>query len=320
MTDLEQILGPRDEQAVLEAVAAARQEQAALEALGGRRWFAAPLAWMRWFAAPLAWIEREQARFERWINCQLVSRTRWDELAAEDITTSMDRFQSVQQTLRNPFHPRTLEILDEVVAFIMEHRGVRDGFADVVDDLPPLAKRLNRAGIEEYIRVEIAHRQAVAADPVLLVQHRPAELNKVQSHRAGEQWLIVQHKASGLRAQFMYHPGEVEGKVYSRPYGIASIGPDRVEDPQNRAPEWQDYAGLGIGTKLYRRAAEELPDVRWGATSVSPYAEPLRTKLHALEPWRWRSRMCTCYEAWGGLTPQASAEAIHRPAFREPEV
>jgi hypothetical protein len=309
MTDPEQVLGQRDEQAVLEAVGAARREQAALEALGGRRWF----------AAPLASFEREEARFARWINCQLVSPARWDELAAADIRTSMDRFQRIQQSLRNPFHPRTLEILDEVTAFIMEHRGVHDGFADVVDDLPPLAKRLNQAAIEEYIRAEIARRQAVAADPVLLVQHQPAELNTVQSHRTGEQWLIVQHKASGMRAQFMHHPDKIEGKVHSRPYGIDSIDPDRIEDPQNRAPEWEDYAGLGIGTKLYLRAAEELPDVRWGATSVSPYAEPLRTKLHAIDPWRWRSRMCACYETWGGLTRQAFAEAVHEPAVRESE-
>ncbi|WP_419707970.1 hypothetical protein [Promicromonospora sp. NFX87] len=309
MTDPEQILGQRDEQAVLEAVGAARREQAALEALGGRRWF----------AAPLASFEREEARFERWINCHLVSPARWDKLAAEDITTSMHRFQSVRETLRNPFHPRTLEILDEVAAFILERRGVRDGFADVVDDLPPLAKRLNQAGIEEYIRAEIARRQAVAADPVLLVKHQQAELNTVQSHRAGEQWLIVQHKASGMRSRFMYKPDQVEGKVYARPFGIASIDPDRIEDPQNRAPEWQDYAGLGIGTKLYLRATEELPDVRWGATSVSPYAEPLRTKLHAIDPWRWRSRMCSCYETWGGLTRQAFAEAVHEPAVRDSE-
>lgn len=309
MTDPGQILGRRDEQAVIEALAAARREQAALAVLGGRRWF----------AAPLAWIEREEARFERWFNCQLVSRTRWDELAAEDIMASMDRFQSVQQSLRNPFHLRTLGMLDEVVPFVMERRGVREGFADVVDDLPPLAKRLNRAGIEEFLRAEIARRQAVAADPVLLVQHQPAELDEVQSHRGGEQWLIVQHKASGMRARFAYHPDKVEGKVYSRPYGIVSIDPDRIEDPQDRAPEWQDYAGLGIGTKLYLRAAEELSDVRWGATSVSPYAEPLRTKLHAIDPWRWRSRTCTCYETWGELSPQAAAGAFHGPAARELE-
>lgn len=299
LTDPEQILGRRDEQAVLDAVGAARREQAALEALGGRRWFG---------------FEREEARFTRWINGHLVSHARWDGLAAEDITTSMDRFQSDYETLRNPFHPRTLEILDEVVAFIMERRGVRDGFTDVVDDLPPLAKRLNRESIEEYIRAEIARRQAVASDPVLLVQHQPAELNTAQSHRTGEQWLIVQHKASGMRAQFMHHPDKIEGKVHSRPYGITSIDPDRIEDPQNRAPEWQDYTGLGIGTKLYLRAAQELPEVRWGATSVSPYAEPLRSKLHAIDPWRWRSRTCTCYKAWGELTPLAAEETIHRLA------
>jgi hypothetical protein len=287
-----------------DAVTAARREQAARAALSGRQWF----------AVPVEWVEHAGARFERRVLAALVPRSRWDEVAAADLRASMDEFQSARQDLRNPFHARTLTMLDDVVPFVHERRGVRSGLADVVEALPPLAKRLSPEGIEELIRAEIARRQAIAADPVLLVHHRPAELDKVQAHRTGEQWLIVQHQASGLRARFMYHPDKAEGKVYSRPYGIDSIDLNRVEDREDRAPKWRDYTGLGIGTRLYLRAAQELPNVRWGATSVSPYAEPLRTKLHTLDPWRWRSRTCTCYAAWSELTPQICAETPHELA------
>ena len=306
MTDLDYLEADDEARQLADAVGAARREREAVAALAGRRWF----------AAPLEWLEQATARLDRRVQSVRVSRSRWDQVAARDIMGSLDRFQDFQQSLRNPFHPRTLGMLDEVVPFVMERRGVRDGFADAVDALPPLAARLSWEGIEEFIRAEIARRQAVAADPVLLVRHQPAELHRVQAHRAGEQWLIVQHEASGLRARFQYHPDrpEREGVVFSRPYDIDSIDPGRVEDPQNRAPAWRDYAGLGIGTKLYLKAAEELPDVRWGGTSVSQYAEPLRTKLHDGDPWRWWSRTCTCKESWSDLTPQTAAETVHELA------
>ncbi|MFI8528470.1 hypothetical protein ACIGB8_28710 [Promicromonospora sukumoe] len=291
------------------AVRAARRERTAHDALGGRRWY----------AAPLAWLDYETARFSRWVDCRLIPDAQWDELAGKDIARCLDRFGDFQQTLRNPFHPRTLDMLDQVVPFVMERRGVHDGFSDVVDDLPPLAHRLSPDVIERFVRIEIARRQAIAADPVVLVRHQAAELHSAQSHRQGEQWLIVQHKASGMRARFMHRPDrdDRDGTVFARPYDIDSIDPDRIENPQDRAPEWRDYAGLGIGTRLYLRAAEELPDVRWGGTSYSQYAEPLRAKLHAIDPWRWRSRTCTCYAAWGDLTPQTAAEVAHDPAPEE---
>ncbi|PUB32599.1 hypothetical protein C8K30_1011125 [Promicromonospora sp. AC04] len=302
MTDLRQAADP-----VADAVAAARAEQTTLAALDGRRWFTAPGEWM----------EYATARMGRRASSALVGRAGWDQVAARDIGGGLDRYQVLHESLRNPFHPGMLSVLDEVVAFVLERRGVRDAYADVVETLPPLAERLSAEGIERYIRAEIARRQAIASDPVLLVHHQEAELDTSQAHRAGEQWLTVQHPASGLRARFMYHPDKPEGRVYSRGYGIDSIDPTRVEDPEDRAPRWREYTGLGIGTRIYLRGAQELPGVRWGATSVSAYAEPLRSKLHKLDPWRWRSRACTCYAVWSELTERSSAEASHRPVTSE---
>lgn len=299
----------QDTDKLIGAVAAARREQAALAALNGRRWY----------QAPAAWLAHQTARYDRWVECLFIAQARWDALAVEDVERILDTYPDFQRDLRNPFHPRTLSLLDQVVPFIMERRGIHGGYRDVVDALPPLAGRLSRPAVEQFIRAEIARRQAVAADPVLLVKRQPAELHDAQAHRAGEQWLIVQHKASGLRARFMYHPErpDRDGTVYARPYGIDSIDPERVENPENRAPEWRAYAGLGIGTRLYLRAAEELPDVRWGGTSFSEYAEPLRAKLHAMDPWRWRSRTCTCYATWDGLAREAADQVAHDPAPTE---
>lgn len=306
MTHLDQMQARRTEQHFGEVTAAARRELDALAALDGRTWDEAPSAWLR----------RQSTRFDRWSHCILLGREEWDAIAAEDITTCLDRFQDSQQDIRNPFHPRMLGRLDDIVPFVMERRGIHGRFADVVDLLPPLAERLTPAAIQEFIRAEIARRQAVAADPVLLVRRQPAELSRGgQVHRAGEHWLIVQHKASGQRARFQHHPDDPqrEGVVFAKPYKIESIDPARVEAPENRAPDWLDFTGLGIGTKLYLRAAEELPDVRWGGTSVSEYAEPLRAKLHAADPWRWRSRSCTCAEGWGALTRQTVDQVAHDP-------
>jgi hypothetical protein len=307
MTDLEQKQLRRRDQFFADVTRAARRELAALAALNGREWD----------EAPGAWIERQSARFDRWSQCILLMREEWDALAAEDITASVDRYQDTQQELRNPFHPRVLDRLDDVVPFVMEHRGIRGRFADVVDLLPPLAERLSPEGIEAFIRAEVARRQAVAADPVLIVHRQPADQHpRRPEHRAGEVWLIVEHPASGLRARFQHHPDDPgrEGVVFAKPYKIESIDPTRREDPEDRAPRWRDYAGLGIGTRLYLRAAQELPDVRWGGISVSEYAEPLRAKLHAADPWRWRSRTCTCAEGWSALTRETVDQVAHTPS------
>ena len=294
---------PRDGQRFAEVVAAARRERRALGALGGR------------VAAPAAWLERESARFERWSQSLLVSMERWDSVAAMDIAESVQKFQDGQHDLRNGFHPRMLSRLDVVVPFVLERRGIRGGYADVVELLPPLAGRLSSAGVEGFIRGEIARRQAVASDPVLLVQHQEAELDETEAHRAGEQWLIVQHRASGLRVRFEHHPGrpDREGVVYAKPYKMPSIDPDRPEEEGRYAVDWRDYAGLGIGTRLYLKAAELLPDVRWGSGSVGQYAQPVRTKLHRADPWRWWSRTCTCRGSWSALTRQAAARTVHEP-------
>src|SRR5690606_23807240 len=147
-------------------------------------------------------------------------QARWDALAVEDVERILDTYPDFQRDLRNPSHPRTVSLLDQVVPLIMERRGIHGGYRDVVDGLPPSAGGLARAAVEQSFRAEIAPRQAAAADPVLLGKRQPAGLRDAQARRAGEQWLIVQHKASGVGARFMYRrePPDRDGTVYARPY------------------------------------------------------------------------------------------------------
>ena len=286
-------------QGLRDAVDAARREQAALATLAGRTWR----------QAPGPWLERERARIGRWMLQGALTPAEWDTLARADIIGSLSRFHAERQDPRNWFHPRTLGRLDEIVPFVMNRRGWQKEIGDVVDALPPLHSRLNAEAIEAFIRAEVDRRQVGAADPVLLTDDRPGAERR--ANRSGERWLTVQHQASGLRAIFKYTPGETQGHVVSKSYKIESIDPTRPEDPIDRAPDWRDWVGLGIGERIYLKAAELLPEQRWGATSVTPAAAALRVKLHARDPWRWWSRTCTCRSSWEDLTVHAAEQADH---------
>lgn len=52
------------------------------------------------------------------------------------------------------------------------------------------------------------------------------------------------------------------------------------------------YLGLGIGTELYRRAANIILTARWPAKGLFEGGQMLRASLHRSDPWRWESPAC----------------------------
>lgn len=127
--------------------------------------------------------------------------------------------------------------------------------------------------------------------------------------------VVVQHAASGLRARFTGQPGKRNGGVYSKPWGISSIHP---EDPCDRGYNWERYAGLGIGRRLYLAAADLAPHLRWQSGLVSPHAEPLRTRLHNADPFRWDGWCAWCRTrgiVWSDANPVDFQEHPIAPAL-----
>lgn len=218
----------------------------------------------------------------------------WEAIAINEIrSVAMDYWQDYGLH-GNPFHPRALIRLD-AVADAVTHQPewelrVRN---------PRVTKHLTLDGVRGLYRAEIARLQTVAADPVMLTHDGPS--TSFAQAKPGLRELVVQHKASGLRAAF-YYSRERAGWAMSKSYSIDSIDPERIETESSRGSSWETYVGLGIGMKLYAHAAEVLPDVRWADRSISPTGMAVRRKLHALDPWRWQFKKCGCSTEWEGLT------------------
>lgn len=219
----------------------------------------------------------------------------WDAIAIQEIRSVARQYWQDNGLRGNPFHPRALVHLDAVADAVAQQPEwdlrVRDS---------RVARRLTPDGTRALYRAEVERLQTVAADPVMLTRDGSSSSSFVRDH-PGVRELVVQHKASGLRAAF-YHGGDGAGRVMSKPYSINSIDPERVESEQDRGSSWETYAGLGIGLKLYARAAEVLPEVRWADKSISPTGKAVRRKLHALDPWRWHRKACGCSAEWDSLT------------------
>jgi hypothetical protein len=250
-------------------------------------------------------------RFERWVLTAAEAEREPTHRAVDAVISSVERFPETRRSYGNPFHPKVLLRLDEMIPF-------------VVEVLPQYNVQVPSDEIEAIIRREVERRQKVAADAGLIVRYQESELARRRGTRAGERWLIVQHKASGLRICCIYYPDRPgrNGKINAKPYRINSIDPERVEDPEQRAAQWEQYIGLGIGTKLYLRAADELSAVRWAVSAASQHAEPLRAKLHRTDPWRWQAPTCTCYPVWSDHTRETATTTRHDlvvPSVTEPE-
>lgn len=261
-----------------------------------------------WWSRPSAWLDRQEARMERWLTASTF-RGRWDVLADIVLRQDVTRFNQARwDRPRNHFHPRILEDLEELADYVSSGEGKEINTYQAVRGIPQLAVRFTPDAVRERVRGEVGRRQQIAASSLLLV---------AETHLG----LVVQHQASGIRARFTREPGG-RGLVFSKPYRIASIDPstDVITDKVDVAPRWHEYAGLGIGARVYRHGAALMPEVRWRIAAVSDAASRLRARLHTEDPWRWESDRCSCRKTWPAFPHQAAARAAeHTPTDRTGE-
>jgi hypothetical protein len=154
----------------------------------------------------------------------------WEAIAIHEIrSVALDYWQD-NGLHGNPFHPRALVHLDAVADAVMQQPEweleVRN---------PRVTKHLTPGGIRALYRAEIERLQTVAADPVMLTHDGPSA--SFVRTKPGLRELVVQHKASGLRATF-YYGREQAGWVMSKTYSIDSIDPERIEPESTRGSSW----------------------------------------------------------------------------------
>lgn len=208
---------------------------------------------------------------------------------------------------RNPFHSdyeptwmsRTAQLADETQRRTI-HSTRRRLRSTEPTDIPGYVDLLTPAFVEKVLAAQARERHRVAHDPTFL--------SEVWTDPSGDTVMIVQHQHSGLRATFTIHTAAAPfGHVMSKPYSIDSIDPDNPGSCLN----WADYAGLGIGTEIYRQAAALQPHVRWVTGAMSSYSSAVRRKLHAENPHRWAAHGCSwCTEhaiQWDKATPLSLA-------------
>ena len=188
---------------------------------------------------------------------------------------------------RNLYHPEAVADAESlagtttrILATTPLHRTAELAGITITDagitaaQVPELAAHLTRDAVHEHIRREGVRVAAAAQDPRLVIGR-------------GRGYIVVQHAASTLRIKFVPSismPGL--GTVDARPYDIPVIGDD---DPDT----WYSYVGLGIGTRLYRAAGEQLPHIRWVTSRTAGVTTAIRRRLHAEHPYRWHYEYCT---------------------------
>lgn len=105
----------------------------------------------------------------------------------------------------------------------------------------------------------------------------------------------VQHCESRIVVHAYVDDGFVSS-VTAKPYDERVCGHGVVPGPawlRADAPNWSHrYVLLGIGARVYGRAAELVPQARWKQGPLSPFSTKLRAKLHRGEPWRWQFKGC----------------------------
>jgi hypothetical protein len=186
---------------------------------------------------------------------------------------------------KNPYGHAGNQHFEEILGLALEKRedlvlwigGHSFGLTTLSDVLTTLSESF----IESNVRAIIAERAAIAASTDFL--------NKRFTDSEEKQVMLVQHVASGLRARFVItKPGF--GSVYSKPYAIRSIDPEKPGE----SFDWQKYVGLGIGMNLYQEGHRLMPDVRWMSSAYSDYSQQLRKKLHAANPYIWNASCPWC--------------------------
>lgn len=179
----------------------------------------------------------------------------------------------------NQWHPRLLDHLPELA-----EEAAAAAIEKAWDD-PLLRGMLTAPAAEQFARENVDAVRQVVDDPTIYLLHTTTP--------DGDPMTVLQHSASGLRGRFAVDQIDGFGDVFSKPYDIPSINPD---DPHDNGNLWELYAGLGIGRRLYLAAADLHPGIRWRAGIQSPYAAPLRTRLHDADPYRWAGHCTWCTE------------------------
>lgn len=133
----------------------------------------------------------------------------------------------------------------------------------------------------ETIRMRIREVQDAVADPQCVTHESAAD---------GKPHLVIQHVATGLRAEFIDN-GDGFGSVNAKPFRIPSI----CSESPNWPDWWRDYVGLGVGARLYLTAQEHWPNLRWAqGTLTGEASRPLRVKLHGWDPFVWQGDCHWC--------------------------
>lgn len=149
------------------------------------------------------------------------------------------------------------------------------------DVLPALVEQLTPAAVRNKMDAERAIVRRVAADPHMLTRE------------FADGSFMVQHRASGLRAQFTLvdsRPGcGPFGSIMSKHYRLPDLDPDPADKPD---PEL--YEGLGIGEKVYLHGAGLAPGVRWAGSAPAVGAHALRRRLHKIDPYIWEGECLIC--------------------------
>lgn len=207
-----------------------------------------------------------------------------DTLVSDLLVEAWEDEAATLGTHRHPFHPgldaQREQRLPDILARLRAE-PLRDDWPSTHEispaAVPGLPERLTIDFASRALQQAAAHVRGVADSDTFLVERLPSGV-------------MIQHQASGLRATFTRRLDGL-GFVDSKPYNIASIDPDRP----GLDVDWEPYVGLGIGTRIYRRAAELLPDIRWTSQASTDYAVGLRIKLHTDDPYRWEGpcRWCT---------------------------
>lgn len=186
-------------------------------------------------------------------------------------------------------HPYALDALDNLTmaasAVCVTARREIPGTRVFASDLPSVAEAITVESIETYVRERVHRTHTKATDPAILSKRFHAE--------DGKELLVLQHQATGIRALFTVDVETGVGSVLAKSFEIPTIDHGKMEN-DHQVDRW---FGLGVGTRLYRRAAEEFPQVRWGRSVTQDPSNGVRRKLHAEDPWRWSVVSCAwCHE------------------------
>jgi hypothetical protein len=90
--------------------------------------------------------------------------------------------------------------------------------------------------------------------------------------------------------------GSGVGEVMSNSEHIESLDPANTGEA-----DCERYAGLGIGQQIYEFAQSKYPDIRWRKGQLSVYAEVLRRRLHAQDPYHWEGPCTWCEQVLPAL-------------------